>query len=68
MVPVPVAATLLNSVKKRGLVVVDPSITETSPEQVMLVRTVVLRVIVSVTVIVPPNVVRAAHLDLLRPL
>jgi hypothetical protein len=54
-----VAATVFDSAKKRGLVVIA-SITETSSEQVMLVRPVVLRVIVSVTVIVPVNVVSAA--------
>ncbi len=53
--PVPVAVTLSDSPKKRGLVAAA-SITETSSEQVMLVRAVVLRVIVSVIVIVPPNV------------
>jgi hypothetical protein len=58
VVPVPVAATLSVSAKKRALVAAA-SITETSSEQVMLVRAVVLRVIVRVTVIVPVKVVSA---------
>src|SRR5258708_3785417 len=57
--PVPVAVTLSDSPKKRGLVAAA-SITETSSEQVMWVRAVVWRVIVSVIVIAPQNVVRAA--------
>jgi hypothetical protein len=52
-----VAATEFDSLKKLGLVV--PSVTETSSEQMMLVRPVVLRVIVIVTFIVPVNVVAA---------
>jgi hypothetical protein len=57
VVPVPVAATVFDSAKRRRLVVpstteTSSETTETSSEQVMLVRAVVLRVIVSVTVIV----------------
>jgi hypothetical protein len=55
VVPVPVAATVSDSAKKLGLV--EPSVTETSSEQVTVVRAVVLRVIVSVTVTVPVNIV-----------
>ena len=58
VVPVPVAATVLDSPKKTGLV--EPSIAETSAEQIMLEMLVVLSVIVSTTVIVPVNVVAAA--------
>ena len=54
------AATAFDSVKKRGLVVVIESATETSAVHVTLVIPVDLTVIVSVTVIVPPNVVKAA--------
>ena len=59
MVPVPVAATVFDSPMKRGLVVAIASDTETSAEQVMLVRPVVLRVTVIVRVIVPVNVAAA---------
>jgi hypothetical protein len=57
VVPVPVATTVLDSSKNTGLVV--PSSAETAAEQVMLVRVVVLRVMVRVTVIVPPIVAAA---------
>ena len=60
VVPVPVAATVFDSEKTRGAPVVAPSITETASEHVIAVRLVVLRVIVRVTVIVPPNVISAA--------
>jgi hypothetical protein len=59
VVPDPVPATVFDSVKKLGLVV--PSVTETSSEQVKLVRPAVLRVIVSVSVTVPVNVVAAGR-------
>ena len=55
--PVPVAATVLVSVKILGLVV--PSSTETLALHVKLVRLVVLTVIVIVRFMVPPNTVAA---------
>jgi len=58
VVPLPVAATVFDSLMKRGLVVAA-SVTETSAEQVMLVRPVVLRVTLIVRVIVPVNVAAA---------
>jgi hypothetical protein len=60
VVPVPVAATVLVSLIKRGTPVVIASCTETWAVQLTVVIAVVLSVIVRVTVIVPPNVVRAA--------
>src|SRR6266567_5787059 len=57
--PVPVAATVSVSPKKTGLIVVEPSATETSALHVKLVRVVVLTVIVIVTVTVPVKTVAA---------
>jgi hypothetical protein len=57
--PEPVAATVLDSEKVRGLVVIASS-TVTSATHMMFVRLVVLTVIVRVTVIVAPTAVKAA--------
>src|SRR4029077_3935424 len=57
--PVPVAATVLDSPKKRGLAVATLSPTDTSAEQIKVVRPTDLTVIVIVRFMVPVKVVSA---------
>jgi hypothetical protein len=59
VVPVPVAATVLDSIMERGAPPVKLSCTKLSALQEMTVSVVVLRVTVIVTVIVPVNSVAA---------